>query len=1325
MDSAQLHRALQFLHATGSVLHYNCCADGGPPRPPAGSGSARRAQPRHAAWRAELVQQLGRRVRVDAGECWVNGWWGIAFVCWLYQYFMLQFLKLVSWASWASLATGSWNPLATGSWHPLWVFAVVWHFPGSHPAVHQFPWTVALFWIGSFWLSALDLGQYWPPAALFLGPLAQFAARTVRREVELWRLVRALSPPAADADAGAPPAAGAAGARQGSRKLQEVVFMQPHFVIDGIKYVIREPEAEDVNRELRERDRHIRGTSLQRDLEGLLERGEATQQLLTELWRHLTPRDRDLVLELMIEFKLLRELHAHGGAGGACKRYVVPAMLPNRGLPEAYAAPQWWNPARAAERAAVVRVEPAAAASASASASAAAAAAMRVTYEVVGGRLPFAFMTELQVSLVLQPSGGDRPENFSPEDPAAGSPGAASVVDRVAGSVLSESYTCGGGSVTEWVVVSQGATVLERQEADADSSAIRVMAWAELIPPAAQGAADWRLLRRVLREIEEAGRRMPATYLRKLVWYVDEQGRPADPEEVPDGALAPQFITFRFRSDGSKRHVEASAVLPQEGVATPLAVGVRAATRRAAGGAKNRVDAFFAKTVDDAGIDVHAEGQLITRAILHPGADGWECTTHPQPTLEDLRTSMGSADARNVKLVHLAGHSRREHGFLFNADDAATASAAPDIHALTDIISGAAGSIECAVLNACSTVRMGELLRAGGMPHVVCWRTPVHDETAREFCDHFYQALVEQSSGRNYRDAFTAATDAMRVHAFTGGAARPPSEASASVHLQPEHSGVDEHAPAAASLRESGGAAQQTRAKVLGPWQLEDVIQFLSAEGDSTAIYLWRERASRRSDGGGAGAAGGHTAADSPKRRRFVFFSCRIGTDIDPARESQTLKDRVFRHHADAVVFEHIPQPETSHFSDELERIGNEDVSLHFSGHGDANSGGLCWHGAAGRRQKEMQIRGKQLAKLIEIHGAANKIACFFLNACCTLATGLELQAVGVRVVVCWQTPVTDAAARDFATRFYELSFRAPGQYAKAFAQVCNEQSGALSDARPCLLQAISGHGDEQPGANMWNGEEVVAIAEDLLRSPHFLQPTSSTLGGDAGHDDDRPPFASVGGGQMAADEDEDEDDVYKNWRPPNKDTDFAAHAGQAEKAALKRLNFNLRLNGREIGGSHGLDRKGFLTQEALQAIGIGNYTRLWRTSGKVVEEARKMLRREKSSVAACEQVRLARSDLELSIFYRQLDIMAFRFKPQHTPRWYEHKAALLRRGKEDILNEYRRDCEDRERMRGGHALASARQQELASACNSHLYQLDMRYETMQQLQDLLLCQDC
>jgi hypothetical protein len=258
----------------------------------------------------------------------------------------------------------------------------------------------------------------------------------------------------------------------------------------------------------------------------------------------------------------------------------------------------------------------------------------------------------------------------------------------------------------------------------------------------------------------------------------------------------------------------------------------------------------------------------------------------------------------------------------------------------------------------------------------------------------------------------------------------------------------------------------------------------------------------------------------------------------------------------------------------------------------------------------------------------------------------------------------------------------------------------------------------------IWNGTELVPIADELLHSPHFLQPTAPPLELPGGAGLDSAPLESYVSRKAAEPEDyDDEEDVYKNWRPPNQDTDFAAHAGQAEKAVLQKLGFNLMLNSKEIGGSHGLDAKGFLTPDALRAIGIGNYTRLWRRSGKVAEEARKMLRREKYSAAAREQVRLARNDLELSIFYRQLDVMAFRFPRQHTRRWYEHKEALLKKSKQDILNEYRRDCEDRKHIRSGQVVANTRQQELASACDSHLYQLDMRYETMQELQGLLLCQ--
>jgi hypothetical protein len=41
------------------------------------------------------------------------------------------------------------------------------------------------------------------------------------------------------------------GTRQHSQKLPAWVFMQPQFIIDVIKYVIREPRGEDVNDELR------------------------------------------------------------------------------------------------------------------------------------------------------------------------------------------------------------------------------------------------------------------------------------------------------------------------------------------------------------------------------------------------------------------------------------------------------------------------------------------------------------------------------------------------------------------------------------------------------------------------------------------------------------------------------------------------------------------------------------------------------------------------------------------------------------------------------------------------------------------------------------------------------------------------------------------------------------------------------------------------------------------------------------------------------------------------------------------------------------------
>ena len=47
-------------------------------------------------------------------------------------------------------------------------------------------------------------------------------------------------------------------AQCGSPELNKFVFMHPQFIIDAIKYIIREPDSRDINQELRRCDARIR-----------------------------------------------------------------------------------------------------------------------------------------------------------------------------------------------------------------------------------------------------------------------------------------------------------------------------------------------------------------------------------------------------------------------------------------------------------------------------------------------------------------------------------------------------------------------------------------------------------------------------------------------------------------------------------------------------------------------------------------------------------------------------------------------------------------------------------------------------------------------------------------------------------------------------------------------------------------------------------------------------------------------------------------------------------------------------------------------------------
>ena len=146
------------------------------------------------------------------------------------------------------------------------------------------------------------------------------------------------------------------------------------------------------------------------------------------------------------------------------------------------------------------------------------------------------------------------------------------------------------------------------------------------------------------------------------------------------------------------------------------------------------------------------------------------------------------------------------------------------------------------------------------------------------------------------------------------------------------------------------------------------------------------------------------------------------------------------------------------------------------------------------------------------------------------------------------------------------------------------------------------------------------------------------------------------------------------------------------------------------------------LTSDALKVVGIREYGELWRGSGKVVEKARQLLQTRRPSALAGERrrVRLARDALRKSVFYRQLDIMAYRLQPPFTQEWQANKSRLLARGMESILDAYRCDCDDRMRL---HLLQAARKRELMSGCRSHLNEINARWETYRELHAMLLCQ--
>ena len=169
-------------------------------------------------------------------------------------------------------------------------------------------------------------------------------------------------------------------------------------------------------------------------------------------------------------------------------------------------------------------------------------------------------------------------------------------------------------------------------------------------------------------------------------------------------------------------------------------------------------------------LDVHNEAQILMMWAAHPRASFVICV-HPHPSYQNFSRILLPAVADNVRILHLAGHADSPGGFFWlKKTRTGTEYENRPIEDFAGLIKLVAflngGTVECVVLNGCSTEDLGKILKQF-VPFVVCWRFEVRDETATNFSEVFYLALDRQKPQQqveysyDYRRAFNDAASRM------------------------------------------------------------------------------------------------------------------------------------------------------------------------------------------------------------------------------------------------------------------------------------------------------------------------------------------------------------------------------------------------------------------------------------------------------------------------------------------------------------------------------------------------------------------------------------
>jgi hypothetical protein len=128
----------------------------------------------------------------------------------------------------------------------------------------------------------------------------------------------------------------------------------------------------------------------------------------------------------------------------------------------------------------------------------------------------------------------------------------------------------------------------------------------------------------------------------------------------------------------------------------------------------------------------------------------------------DLLTRLLNADA---EIFHFSGHGSTRGLIL---EDSSGVSKLVDITAIAGLFKQIAGTIKCAVLNACYTQNLADVIAAYVEVVIGCDST-VDDEAAVAFSRAFYQSLA---TGRSYEASFDLAIADMKTNGFATSAAK-------------------------------------------------------------------------------------------------------------------------------------------------------------------------------------------------------------------------------------------------------------------------------------------------------------------------------------------------------------------------------------------------------------------------------------------------------------------------------------------------------------------------------------------------------------------------